>query len=152
MLTAYRMQVKQYLFSFFVINVNYLNMKYSFETLQAWQEAKKLVVSVYRLLDHFPKFENYALCDQIRRAIVSVPSNLAEGSGRTSLREQIHFIEIAYGSLMEAYNQLIIATDLNYIDNQSLENLKPDIDTVAKLLNGLRSSFVKKLDDQSRKP
>ena len=118
---------------------------YSFETLKAWQEARKLVVSVYRLLDSFPKFENYALCDQIRRAIVSVPSNLAEGSGRSSLKEQIHFIEISYGSLMEAYNQLIIAADLKYIDEQSLESLKPDIDTVAKLLNGLRSSYSRKL-------
>ena len=96
---------------------------YSFETLKAWQEARKLVVSVYRLLDSFPKFEKYALCDQIRRAIVSVPSNLAEGSGRSSLKEQIHFIEISYGSLMEAYNQLIIAADLKYIDEQSLESL-----------------------------
>lgn len=119
---------------------------YSFETLNAWQEARKLVVSVYQLLDGFPKFEKYALCDQIRRAIVSVPSNLAEGSGRMSLREQIHFIEISYGSLMEAYNQLIIAADLNYIDEQSLESLKAPIDNVARMLNGLRSSYVKKLN------
>lgn len=127
-------------------------MKYSFETLNAWQEARQLVVSVYQLLDRFPKFEKYALCDQIRRAIVSVPSNLAEGSGRSSLKEQIHFIEISYGSLMETYCQLIIANDLKYIDEQSLESLKPSINTVAKLLNGLRATFVKKLDDQSRKP
>ena len=126
-------------------------MQYSFETLKAWQEARKLVVSVYRLLDTFPKFENYALCDQIRRAIVSVPSNLAEGSSRVSLKEQIHFIEISYGSLMEAYNQLIIAVDLNYIDEQHLADLKPSIDSVAKLLNGLRSSYSKKLEEQSRK-
>ena len=115
------------------------------DVVNAWQEARKLVVSVYRLLDSFPKFEKYALCDQIRRAIVSVPSNLAEGSGRSSLKEQIHFIEISYGSLMEAYNQLIIAADLKYIDEQSLESLKPDIDTVAKLLNGLRSSYSRRL-------
>lgn len=124
---------------------------YSFETLNAWQEARKLVVSVYQLLDGFPKFEKYALCDQIRRSIVSVPSNLAEGSGRMSLREQIHFIEISYGSLMEAYNQLIIAADLNYIDEQSLESLKAPIDNVARMLNGLRASYVKKLEDQNTK-
>lgn len=122
-------------------------MQYSFETLKAWQEAQKLVVNVYRLLENFPKFEKYALCDQIHRAIVSVPSNLAEGSGRMSLKEQIHFIEISYGSLMEAYNQLIIAAELEYIDKQSLDNIKPDIDTVARLLNGLRASYVKKLDE-----
>lgn len=124
---------------------------YSFETLNAWQEARKLVVSVYQLLDGFPKFEKYALCDQIRKSIVSVPSNLAEGSGRMSLREQIHFIEISYGSLMEAYNQLIIAADLNYIDEQSLESLKAPIDNVARMLNGLRASYVKKLEDQNTK-
>lgn len=124
---------------------------YSFETLNAWQEARKLVVSVYQLLDGFPKFEKYALCDQIRRSVVSVPSNLAEGSGRMSLREQIHFIEISYGSLMEAYNQLIIAADLNYIDEQSLESLKAPIDNVARMLNGLRASYVKKLEEQNTK-
>ncbi len=121
---------------------------YSFESLKAWQESRKLVVSVYHLLDKFPEFERYALCDQLRRAIVSVPSNLAEGSGRMSLREQIHFIEISYGSLMETYNQLIIATDLNYIDEQSLEILKPSIDTVARLLNGLRAAYIKKLKQE----
>ena len=64
-----------------------------------------------------------------------------------SLKEQIHFIEISYGSLMEAYNQLIIATELDYINKQSLDYIKPDIDTVARLLNGLRASYVKKLDE-----
>ncbi len=124
-------------------------MQYSFETLKAWQEAKKLVVTVYRLIEYFPKFEKYALCDQIRRAIVSVPSNLAEGSGRISLKEQIRFIEISYGSLMEAYNQLLIAADLEYIDKQSIDSIKPDIDTVARLLNGLRASYVKKSNEEN---
>lgn len=123
-------------------------MVYSFETLRVWQESRRLVVAVYKLLDGFPKFEKYALCDQLRRAIVSVPSNIAEGSGRSSLKEQIHFLEISYGSLMESYNQLLIAADLNYIDNKSLDILKPDIDNVAKMLNGLRNSFLKKLKEQ----
>ena len=91
-----------------------LGIEYSFQKLTVWQEAEKLAVEVYHLLDAFPKFENYALCDQIRRAIVSVPSNIAEGSGRKSLKEQVHFLEISYGSLMEAYNQLLIAIDLAY--------------------------------------
>ena len=62
-------------------------MAYAFENLNAWKESRKLVVAVYQLLDQFPKFEKYALCDQIRRAVVSVPSNIAEGSGRISLKE-----------------------------------------------------------------
>ena len=120
---------------------------YAFEKMRAWQEARKLVREVYRLLDNFPTFETYALCDQIRRAIISVPSNLAEGSGRMSLKEQLHFYEIAYGSLMESYNQLIIATDLEYIDIEKLEGLQPQIDVVARSLNGLRSSLKNKTEN-----
>ena len=118
---------------------------YSFEKLNVWQEAKKLVVEVYHLLDDFPMFEKYALCDQIRRAVVSVPSNIAEGSGRKSLKEQIRFLEIAYGSLMETYNQLLIAIDLSYISEESVETFKPHIDGVAKMINGLSNSFSEKL-------
>ena len=119
---------------------------YSFEKLKVWQEAKKLVVDVYHLLDSFPRFEKYALCDQIRRAIVSVPSNIAEGSGRRSLKEQIHFLEIAYGSLMETYNQLLIAIELTYITEESVEAIKPSIDAVAKMINGLSKSYSDKLN------
>ena len=122
---------------------------YSFEKLKVWQEAKKLVVDVYHLLDNFPKFEKYALCDQIRRAIVSVPSNIAEGSGRRSLKEQIHFLEIAYGSLMETYNQLLIAIELTYITEESVETIKPSIDAVAKMINGLSNSYEQKLEEQA---
>ena len=118
---------------------------YAFENLDAWKEARKLVVAVYHLLDKFPNFERYALCDQIRRSIVSVPSNLAEGSGRISLKEQLYFYEISYGSLIEAYNQMIIASDLKYISNDELEGIIPQIDTVARMLNGLRSAIIKKL-------
>lgn len=127
-------------------------IEYSFQKLNVWQEAKKLVVEVYHLLDSFPKFENYALCDQIRRAIVSVPSNIAEGSGRKSLKEQVRFLEISYGSLMEAYNQLLIAIDLTYITEDSVNAIKPSIDSVAKMINGLSSSYSKKLEEQSIKP
>ena len=122
---------------------------YSLEKLKVWQEAKKLVVDVYQLLDNFPKFEKYALCDQIRRAIVSVPSNIAEGSGRRSLKEQIHFLEISYGSLMETYNQLLIAIDLTYITEESVEAIKPSIDAVAKMINGLSNSYSEKLEAQA---
>ena len=118
---------------------------YSFEKLNVWQEAKQLVVDVYHLLDDFPMLEKYALCDQIRRAVVSVPSNIAEGSGRKSLKEQVRFLEIAYGSLMETYNQLLIAIDLSYISEESVEIIKPRIDAVAKMINGLSNSFSEKL-------
>lgn len=98
-------------------------------------------------MEGFPQIERYALCDQIRRAIVSVPSNLAEGSGRISIKEQLHFYEIAYGSLMEVYNQLIIAVDLKYIEASSLIDLQPQIDHVARQMNGIRSSLIKKMEE-----
>ena len=87
----------------------------------------------------------YALCDQIRRAIVSVPSNIAEGSGRKSLKEQVHFLEIAYGSLMETYNQLLIAIELGYITEESVDAIKPTIDGVAKMINRLSKSYSDKV-------
>lgn len=121
-------------------------IEYSFQKLNVWQESEKLVVDVYHLLDDFPKFEKYALCDQIRRAVVSVASNIAEGSGRKSLKEQIRFLEISYGSLMETYNQLLIAIDLTYITEESVEAIKPRIDSVAKMINGLHNRYMRELN------
>ena len=72
-------------------------MEYSFEKLLVYQTARKLVKDVYILIQRFPTEERFALCDQVRRAIISVPSNIAEQSGRTSYKERIHFLDIAYG-------------------------------------------------------
>lgn len=109
-------------------------------------EARKLVVNVYQLLEKFPKSESYALCDQLRRAVVSVPSNIAEGSGRLAIKEQIHFLEIAYASLMEVYCQLQIAVDLSYITPDDLQIVKRKIFTTSKLISGLRTSKVAQLN------
>ena len=98
--------------------------KFAFFDLRVYQEAKLLVREVYTLLDKFPKYETYALGDQLRRAVTSVPSNIAEGSGRFSVKEKIHFIEIAYGSLTETLCQLDIAHDLNYITDEEFTNEK----------------------------
>ena len=81
----------------------------------------------------------YALCDQLRRAVISVPSNLAEGSGRYSVKEQLHFIEIAYGSLLEVECQLDIAHDIKYISDDEYLSAENQIGKVASLLSGLRS-------------
>ena len=101
--------------------------QFQFEKLNAWQQARKLVVKVYQLLEKFPKTENFALCDQLRRAVVSVPSNIAEGAGRLAVKEQIHFLEIAYSSLMEVYCQLQIAVDLGYITSEDLQIVKREV-------------------------
>jgi four helix bundle protein len=119
---------------------------FHFEKLNAWHEVRKLVIDVYRLLEKFPKTENYALCDQLRRAAISVPSNIAEGSGRMAIKEQTHFFEIAYGSLMEVYCQLQIAVDLSYISDEDLQNIKHRIFTTSKLISGLRTSKLAQLN------
>ena len=122
------------------------DFQFQFEKLNAWQEARKLVLDVYQLLEKFPKTENYALCDQLRRAVVSVPSNIAEGTGRLSIKEQIHFLEIAYASLMEVYCQLQIAVDLGYITPEDLQIVKRKIFTTSKLISGLHTSKVAQLN------
>ena len=120
--------------------------KFTFFDLRVYQEAKELVKSVYTLLDKFPKYETYALGDQLRRAVTSVPSNIAEGSGRFSIKEKIHFIEIAYGSLTETLCQLDIAHDLNYITDEEFANEKERINVIGKQLSGLRASFQSQLE------
>ncbi len=119
--------------------------EFIFEKLEVWQKARKLVVEVYRLLELFPTFERYALCDQIRRAAVSIASNIAEGAGRASNKEKIHFIEIAYGSLMETFNQLIVASDLGYISEGSVNNTRERFTEIAKMLSGWRNNLKAKL-------
>ena len=119
--------------------------EYSLEKLLAYQSTRKLVVSVYRLMDKFPSSERYALCDQLRRAIISVPSNIAEGSGRVSVKEKIHFLEIAFGSLMESYCQLQIAQDLGYLSSDDINSIKSQFFDCSRLISGLKKSFEAKL-------
>ena len=118
---------------------------FSFETLNVYQAVRNLVKEIYLAQKQLPKEETYALGDQIRRAAISISSNLAEGSGRSSYREKIHFIEISYGSLMEVYSQLQLGVDLNYINQETFLALREDIINIAKMLSGLRSSFENRL-------
>lgn len=124
---------------------------FSFFDLRVYKEAKTLVKEVYLLLDNFTKYETYALGDQLRRAVVSVPSNIAEGAGRNSLKEKVHFIEIAYGSLTETLCQLDIAHDLDYISDSEFNNEKGRINVIGKQLSGLRSSFQHQLDKSANR-
>ena len=121
--------------------MGYGNMKYirPYRKLEVYTVGKELVLRVYELLKKFPKEEQYALCDQLRRAVVSVPSNIAEGLGRLSEKEQVRFIEIAYGSLMEVETQLDIAFDLHYLTEEDIESVMALVDREARLLSGLRS-------------
>lgn len=120
-------------------------MEFQFERLEVWQKSKQLVMNTYRMLEKFPKYEQYALCDQLRRAVISIPSNIAEGNGRTSVKEQIHFLEIAFGSLMEVYCQLNIASELGYISVEEFNKIKDDILEISRMISGLRNSKQKTL-------
>lgn len=116
--------------------------KYNYKNLDAYKESKNLVAVVYGLLKQFPKEEQYALCDQLRRSVISVPSNIAEGSGRTSAKDQAHFFEMAYGSLMEVSCQIDIACDLGYISSDDLNQVESHIRTIAALLSGIRRKIL----------
>jgi four helix bundle protein len=120
--------------------------KFTFFDLRVYKEAKLLVRDIYSLMDKFPKYETYALSDQLRRAVISVLSNIAEGSGRISTKEKIHFLEIAYGSLTETLCQLDIARDLGYISDEEFDNEKDKVNVIGKQLSGLRSSFQKQVE------
>lgn len=120
---------------------------YSFENLDVWKVSKQLVIQIYQLIEKFPKVEKYALCDQLRRACVSVPSNIAERSGRVSIKEKIHFISIAYGSLMEVYCQLQLAEELQYIHNNNLQEIYDLIYKDSLLMTKYREYLIKQIND-----
>ncbi len=113
---------------------------FSFQKLLVWQKSRELVKRVYFVLDKLPSSERFSLAAQLRRAVISVPSNIAEGSAKESPKDQVRFIEIAYGSLMEVFCQLQLAEDLNYLSNEDFENLVTLIREIAKMLSGLRRS------------
>jgi four helix bundle protein len=120
-------------------------MEFQLNKLDCWNESRKLAVNVYQLLKKFPIEERYALCDQLRRAVISISSNIAEGNGRISTKEQIHFLEIAYGSIMEVYSQLQLAVDLGYITDDDFNVVKPNISNTSRLVSGLRASKIARL-------
>lgn len=107
--------------------------------LIVYQKAKQLVIDVYKLLEQFPDSERFALCGQIRRAVVSIPSNIAEGMGRVSNKDQAHFLNIAYASVMETYAQLDIAHDLGYITDDIFNNLENEVEEVSKMISVMAS-------------
>jgi len=109
----------------------------TFTDLKAWQEGHKLVVLVYKITDSFPAKETYSLVDQMRRAATSVTSNIAEGFGSRTYKEKIRFYYLAQGSLTELKNQILIAKDINYLDDQRLKELVEQANLAHQLLQGL---------------
>ena len=114
---------------------------HNFRELQVWQKAMDLVVLVYQLTAHFPKEEKYGLISQIQRCAVSVPSNLAEGSGRVSDKEFQHFISIAMGSAFELETQMILAFRFKYINETQMAVFESMVKPVQKMCFGLYNSL-----------
>lgn len=115
---------------------------FSFERLHVWQEARRLAVSVYRLTALFPSEEKFGMVSQLRRAVLSVASNIAEGTARVSKKEQANFYQIAYSSLAEVLNQLIISVDLGFFSQNDLSNYRNEINALSLGINKLRASAL----------
>ena len=116
---------------------------FRFEKLDVWQKAIDYVGRVYEVTREFPSDERFGLISQMRRAFVSISSNLAEGSGRNSDRDFARFVEIAYGSLMETISQAQIAKIQHFIQDDSFNELYQRADQLARMLSGLRSTLLK---------
>lgn len=118
---------------------------FSFESLEVWKGVKSLTKDINLISNKFPDSEKFGLVNQIRRAIVSVSSNIAEGSARNSEKDQAHFYQIAFSSLMEVLSQLLISVELDYIKESELQLHREKISSIAYKLNALRSAFLKRL-------
>lgn len=119
-----------------------MEAKLFYKNLKVYQIAKVIVKNVYQLMKKFPSEERYALCDQLRRAAISVPSNIVEGLSRTSDKEKHNFLNIAYGSLMETMCQLDISADLGYITEEELRAEELRAVELIRMLKGMMRNLM----------
>ena len=116
----------------------------NYKDLNVWQKAYQVCLKIYKMTKRFPKEEIYGLTSQLRRAAVSVPSNIAEGYGRQTTKEYIQALYIAYGSNCELETQVLLSGDLGYIKSDDLEEIKQDISEVERMLKALIKSLENK--------
>ncbi len=119
---------------------------HNYKELKVWQKARVLVSEIYKVTETYPKIEKYGLISQIRRAAVSIPSNIAEGSGKSSQKEFIRFLEIANSSTFELETQMILSQDLGFVKIEDFEKLQNQITEIQKMIFGLIKNFKKNLD------
>lgn len=113
---------------------------YSFEKLNVWKESLELVTSIYKITQKYHSEEKFGLISQIRRATVSISSNLAEGTSRKTNKDKAHFTTISYSSTMEVLNQLIISRELDYISENDYIFVRQKVEKITNMLNSLRNS------------
>ena len=114
---------------------------HNFRELIAWQKAMQLTKKVYFLIKAFPDSERYGLISQIQRAVVSIPSNIAEGAGRPTQKELVHFLSFSLGSAYELETELLLAGELGYIDAEQSEQINAEVIEVQKLVYSLMKKF-----------
>ena len=112
-----------------------------YRNLNVYQKSMELVANVYRLSKYFPDEEKFGLSNQIQRAVISVPSNIAEGTSRSSQKDKVHFLEIAYGSLLETVSQLQVAMDVGYISEAEYRMAIDHVEKIKNKLTYLRRSY-----------
>ncbi len=115
---------------------------YYFEKLTVWQDSKQLVILIYTITKKFPTTERYGLASQLQRAAVSVPTNISEGSARRTAKDQMHFYNLAFASLMETLNLLIIAYEIGYLDQNSYTDFRSLVDKIANKINALNKKLT----------
>ena len=115
------------------------------EKLDVWRKAMDFVVSMYKLTETFPKEEKFGLTSQIRRAAVSVPANIAEGAGRKSDKEFVHFLSNAQGSASELSTEIQIAFRLGFLAEQAYQNARDELDDIGRMIYGLSQHLKRKL-------
>lgn len=123
-----------------------------YKKLDAYITAKEFTIYIYSLQRKFPPYEQYAICDQLRRAAVSVPSNIAEGMGRMAIKERLHFLEISYASMIEVLCQLDISQSIGYISLEELEKAEDIADHLSRIMSGLRKNLSSKLQPTDYSP
>ena len=121
---------------------------YTHKDLRVWQQSIEMVTSIYRMTKAFPKDEIFGLVSQMRRAAVSVPSNIAEGYARGTDKEKLHFLRISSGSISEIETQLILSLNLEYISQETYDKLSNQITSLWMQLNALITSIKKRLSPQ----
>lgn len=114
-----------------------MDYKFAFEKLDDWQKSRQFAVSIYKITEAFPEKEKFGLVSQLRRASVSISSNIAEGNSRTSPKDRARFFQIAYSSVMEVLNQLILSSDLEFITSSQLNEFRTSIHEISNKLNAL---------------
>ena len=117
----------------------------NYKELIVWQKSYRLCLDIYRISKGFPKEEKFGLTSQMRRAVVSIPSNIAEGYGRKTTREYVHALYVAYGSNCELETQVLLCRDLGYVTVEDMRKLEEGIGKVERMLKALIKSLEKKL-------